>query len=117
MRHYCDFCLKGIKKKSKHSHLKSKSHKKFERYKHIFLSLKNIELRDVDEIFYLYMIDDNKKFNQYLLKGQSKLVFNDNQDCKNLMTDMINFTTKILWSNYLREAIDSLKKKDIISII
>ena len=30
---------------------------------------------------------------------------------------MINNTTNVLWSNYLREAIDRLKQKDIISII
>ena len=29
MRYYCDKCLRDIIKKSKHSHLKSKSHKDF----------------------------------------------------------------------------------------
>ena len=56
------------------------------------------------------MKDYNKKYNQYLLKGQFKLVFN-NKDCKYLMTDMINTTTNVSWSNYLRDAIDSLKKE------
>ena len=55
------------------------------------------------------MKNHNKKFNHCLLKGQFKLVFNNNQDCKYLMTKMINNTTKISWSNYLKEAIDSLK--------
>ena len=57
------------------------------------------------------MIAHNKKFNQYLSKGQFKLVFNNNQDCKYLMTDMINNTTNTSWSNYLREAIDNLKEE------
>ena len=39
-----------MKKKSKHSHLKSKSQKEFEKYKHIILSLKNVDIKDVDEI-------------------------------------------------------------------
>ena len=56
------------------------------------------------------MKDYNKKFTQYLLKGQFKLVFN-NQDCKYLMTNMINNTTIVSWSNYIREANDSLKKE------
>ena len=51
----------------------------------------------------------NKKFNHYLLKGQFKLVFNDNQDCKYLITGLIDNTTNISRSNYLREAIGSLK--------
>ena len=97
MRYYCNICLLDIKKKSKHSHLKSKSHKEFEKYKHIILSLKNVYIKDVDEILYLYMIDHNKKFTHYFLKGQFKLVFN-NQDCKYLMTDMINNTTNVSWS-------------------
>ena len=38
MRYYEIILLRY--KKSKHSHLKSKSHKQFEKYKHIILSLK-----------------------------------------------------------------------------
>ena len=61
MGYYCNFCLRDIKKKSKYSHLKSKSHKEFEKYKHIILSFKNVDIKDVDEILYLYMKYYNKK--------------------------------------------------------
>ena len=74
-------------------------------------------MKDVDEILYIYTKDLNTKFNHYLLKGQFKLVFNINQACIYLITGMINNTTIISWSNYLREAIDSSKKKDMYSII
>ena len=57
------------------------------------------------------MKDHNKKIPQYLLKGQFKLVFNKNQDYKYIMRDVINYTTNTSWSNYLREAIDSLKEE------
>ena len=110
MRYYCNICSRDIKKKSKHSHLKSKSHKEFEKYEHIILSFKNIDIKDVDEILYLYMKDYNKKCTHYLLKGQFKLVFN-NKDCKYLMTDMINNSTNISWSNYLRDTISNLKEE------
>ena len=46
------------------------------------------------------MKDHNTKFNQYILKGQFKLVFNHNQDCKILKTGMIKNTTNISWSKY-----------------
>ena len=111
MRYYCNICLLDIKKKSKYSHLKSKSHKEFEKYRHIILSLKNVDIKNVDEILYLYMIHHNKKFTHYLLKGQLKLVFNNNQDCKYLTTDMIDNTTNVSWSNYIRDAIDKLKEE------
>ena len=60
--------------------MKSESHKDFEKCKHIILSFKNVDIKDVDGILYLCMKDHIKKFNRYLLKGQFKLVFNDNQD-------------------------------------
>ena len=74
--------------------MKSKSHKEFEKYKHTILSLENVDIKDVDEILYLYMKDYIKKYFQYFLKGQFKLVFN-NKDCKYLMTDMIINTTNV----------------------
>ena len=78
MRYYCETCLTDVKKKSKYSHLKSKSHKEVEKYKNIIFSLRNVDINDVDEILYLYMIDHNKKCNHDLLKGQFKLVSNNN---------------------------------------
>ena len=45
------------------------------------------------------MKDHNKKFNQDLLKGQFKSIFN-NQDCNYIKTDLINNPTNISWSNY-----------------
>ena len=51
-------CLKDIKKKSKISHLKSISHKDFEKYKNIKLSFKTIDIKDVDEILYFLFLHE-----------------------------------------------------------
>ena len=80
MSFYCDICLRDIKKKSKNSHLKFKSHTECEKNKHIILSLKNVNIKGVDENLYLYMKDHNKKFNHYLLKSEFKLVCKNYQD-------------------------------------
>ena len=53
MSYYSDICLSDIKKKSKHSHLKSKSLEEIEKYKHIILWLKNNDIKDVDK-YYIY---------------------------------------------------------------
>ena len=111
MRCFCDICLRDIKKKSKYSYLKSKSHEEFEKYKHIKLSLKNVDIKDVDELLNLYLKDLYKKFNQYFLKGQFKLIFNNNQDCKYLKTGMIDNKMSISWSIYLRDAINNLNEE------
>ena len=42
--------MRDIKRKRKHSHLESKFQKEFEKYKHIMLSLKNVDIKDVDEV-------------------------------------------------------------------
>ena len=109
MDYFCKICLGNTKKKSKHSHLKSKSHEELEKCKHIILSLKNVDIKVVVELLFLYVRDPNKKFNNCLIKSQFKLVFNNNQDCKYLLTSTVNNTTNISWSNYLRDTIDSLK--------
>ena len=64
MRYYFNICLLDIKKKSKHSHLKSKAHKEFETYKHILSSFENVKIKDVDEILFLYVKNYNKKYTQ-----------------------------------------------------
>ena len=120
MRYYCNVCLLDIKKKSNYSHLKSKNHKELEKYKHIILSFKNVDIKDVDEILFLYVKDYNKKYIHHFLKGQFKLVFID-QDCKYLMTDMIIITTNVSWSNFIIEAIDEcnfshIAEMDIITL-
>ena len=51
------------------------------------------------------MEDYNKKYNQYLLKGQFKLI-SKNKDCKYLMKDMINNTKNVSWFKYIRETIE-----------
>ena len=57
------------------------------------------------------MKDQNKNFNHDLFKGEFKIVFNNNQDCKYIMTGMIDNRTFISWTNYLREAINNLKEE------
>ena len=71
----------------------------------IILSLRNVDIEDVDEILCFYMKEHNKVFNQGLLKGEFKLVFNDNEDCKYIITGMIDDRTFTSWSSYLRDAI------------
>ena len=44
---------------------------------HIVLSSKNIEIKNVDEAFLLYIIEHNKKFGYYHAKCQFKIVFNN----------------------------------------
>ena len=70
-----------------------------------------MNLKDVDEILNLYTKDHDKEFHHYLLKGQFKLVFNNNEDCKIIITSMTDNRTFISWSNYLRDAIKNLKEE------
>ena len=53
MSYYCGICRRDIKKKSKHSHLKSKSHKEIEKYEHITLSLKILSQKMLMK-YYIY---------------------------------------------------------------
>ena len=43
------------------------------------LAIKNPDINNVDEIFYLYIIQHNIEYDYYFTKYHFKLVFNDNQ--------------------------------------
>ena len=53
MRYCCETRLMDVIKKSKYSLLKSKFHKDFEKYKHIILSLKNVDKKMLMK-YYIY---------------------------------------------------------------
>ena len=70
MDFFCEVGLKHIKAKSKYNNFKSNSHQEFNKCKHIILSHKNIDINDIDETFYLYIIEYMEKFDYYLLKSE-----------------------------------------------
>ena len=43
------------------------------------LTIVNLDINNVDEVFSAYIIQHNKEYEYYLIKGHLKLVFNDNQ--------------------------------------
>ena len=51
MDYYCEVCYKYINHKSKYMHFKSSSHKEFDKCEHILLSLKEFDIKNVDEAF------------------------------------------------------------------
>ena len=73
MDYYCDVHLNYIKC----GQFKSNSHQEFDNCKHIILSHEDIDINNVDEAFYLYIIEHNKKFDYYLVKYDFILAFID----------------------------------------
>ena len=104
MDYYCDVCLKNKKAKNKHEHLKSKSHIEFDKCKHILLSHKDIDIKDIDEAIHLYIIDHNKKFDYYFVKCEYKLVFNGCPYCPYVTSKLSDNKTMIL-VNFFRKNI------------
>ena len=76
MGYVLEICLGNVKAKNKYKQFISKSHTELDKCKHIIFSLKDIDINDVNEAFYLYTIEDNKKFDFYLVKCEFELVFN-----------------------------------------
>ena len=117
MDYYCEACDIFIKPESNKKHFISNTHKEFDKCKHIKLTMKNPNTNDVDEIFHAYIIEHNRKHDYYLVKCEFKLVFNDNQYCPYVSFILHSSKTMCFWQIFLGNAIDDLKKKDIISII
>ena len=104
MDYCCEVCDNFIKPKSKYKHFKSNIHKKLDKCKHMLLSFKAIDMKDIDEAFYSYNIENNKKFDYNLVKCQSKLVFSDYQYCPHVTSKLSDNKTMISGSNFLKKS-------------
>ena len=97
MDYYCDVCYEFIRPKSKCNYFKSKTHKEFHKYKHMELTTETLDINNVDETFYAYIIQHNKQYEHYFIKCHFKLVFNDNQYSAWIKSNLFNNKTMISW--------------------
>ena len=61
MDYYCENCDIFIKPKSKNEHFKSKTQEYFNKCKHRKISIGNLNINDMEEIFFFASIIDYKK--------------------------------------------------------
>ena len=74
-------------------------------------------MKNVDQAFYLYIFEHNKKFHYYLVKCEIKLVFDAYQYCPYITSKLSHNKTMISWSSFLEKKLVILKIKGIVSII
>ena len=111
MDYDCKKSPKNIKAKSNYKHFKSKSHIEFDKCKQIILSPKDIDIKNRDKAFYLYIIEHNKKFDFYLVKCEFELVFKDSQYCPYITSKFSDNETMISESNFLEKISSDFKDK------
>ena len=78
------------------------------------MSHENIDIKDVDEAFYLYNSEHNKKFDHYLIKCEYKLVFDNYQYYPYVTSKLSDKKAIISWKNFLMKVIDDFKDKGYI---
>ena len=111
MSYFCNVCDKTIKLKSKNKHVKSNSHKEFDKCKHIKLTIENPNINERDEISYAYIIEHNETFDFYVMKCEFILIFDDNQYCPYITSELFSIKTMCYWYNFLESAIRGFKGK------
>ena len=109
MDYYCDVCDKFIKTKSKYKQFKSNIHKEFDLCKHMELNIENLDINNLDEVFYVYIFQLNKQYDHYLNKCHFILVFNDNEYSTWVKSNFFINKTLISWKIYLENVIDDFK--------
>ena len=75
------------------------------------LTNENLDINIVDEVFYVYIIQHNKKYDYHLIKCHFKLVFNDNQYRTYVKSNLFDNETMVFWQNFLEKVIDDFKKR------
>ena len=103
MVYYCDVCDKFIKPKSKNKHFKSNTHKEFNKGKHMEFTIENLDINNVDEVFYAYNFQHNKEYEYYLIKCHLKLVFNDIQYGTSIKSNFFDIKTTISLQSFFRK--------------
>ena len=98
MSYCCDVSDKTVKLKSKSIHLNSLSHKEFDKCRHIKLTIKNPDIIKINEFFYSYVIEHNKKYDYYFINCDFKLVFNNSEYSAQITSELSDKKTMICWS-------------------
>ena len=62
MDYYCEVCDKYVKPKSAYRHFISSFHKEYNKCKHIIITNENLDIKNVDSIFYSYITEHNKNW-------------------------------------------------------
>ena len=78
MDYYCETCDKHICNKNKSKHFKSECHLEISNCYHVILSLNNVDFDKIDEIYNLYLIEHDIKYDFFKVKILFKLVFDSN---------------------------------------
>ena len=63
------------------------------------LTIENPDINNVDEVFYVYILQLNKQYDHYFIKCHFKLVFNDNQYSTWIKSNLFGNKTMIPWKN------------------
>ena len=64
---------------------------------------------DVNELFYAYIIEQNKIYEHFLIKCEFKLVVNDNQYCPSVMSELYSNKTMCFWYKLQENVINDFK--------
>ena len=97
MSHYCDVCDETIKLKSKHKQFHSLTHNESDRCKHIKLVVKKPDISKRGDNIYENNIEDQKKYDYYLIRYEFKLVLKKPKNSPHIKTGLIINTILISW--------------------
>ena len=100
MHYYCECCDKTIKLKSKNRQLNSKTHNDFHRCNHTKITNENSTIKVLDETFYSYNTEHNRKYVYFLVKCGFKLFFNDLEYCLYFESKLYSNITMCFWQKF-----------------
>ena len=109
MDFYCDVGVILMKPRSEYMHFKSSTHTNI--CKHIKLTNENLDINRLDNGYYSYNIEHNKKFDYCLVKCVFKIVFNIYEYCPYIKPKLLDNKTMISWQSFFLKVIDDFENK------
>ena len=109
MDFYCEICNTQVKSKNKFKNFSSKSHIEISKCDHILFSSKDHNIDEMDEIYNLYLIELDRKYDFYKVKVIFNLLFYSNNYNKYISLKYKNKGTRFWFKQFLESVVDNFR--------
>ena len=75
------------------------------------LTIKNLDIKNIDRIFDARILEHIKKFEFCLVKCEFKLVLNDSDSCEYVMSKISDNKTRCSWQKFLENVFNNFKNE------
>ena len=103
MDYPCEVFNIFVKPKSKSKHFRSKNHINIDKHKHIKVTIDNPNINNIDEIFYTHINGYNIMYENYPVRCEFKLCFNNKESYGIARSNLTDNKLMVSWKIFVEK--------------